>query len=82
MLITGVPMICKNASSKDPFYKYFVNRQEDEFWKLIQRKLNRKFPSDIITLINGMVCNNEDERSSLTDIFQNKWVQQEDLMEK
>jgi len=29
-----------------------------------------------------MVCNNEDERSSLTDIFQNKWVQQEDLMEK
>ena len=58
-------------TKEDEFYKYVIDENLDEFWKLVDS--DNHFSQDLKDLIQGMICYEPDKRFDIENIKSSKW---------
>ena len=61
----------EGPNKDDEFYKYIIEENWDEYWKLIDP--DNKFSQDFKYLIQGMICYEPSKRLNLEEIKSSKW---------
>ena len=58
-------------NKEDEFYKYIIEENWDEYWKLVDS--NNNFSQDLKNLIQGMICHEPNKRFNNEKIKSSKW---------
>ena len=61
----------EGPNKDDEFYKYIIEENWDEYWKLIDP--DNKFSQDFKYLIQGMICYEPNKRLNIEEIKSSKW---------
>ena len=64
-------------NKEDEFYKYIIDENWEEYWKLVDSKNN--FSQDLKTLIQGMICYEPNKRFNNEKIKSSKWFSNKDI---
>ena len=67
-------------NEEEALFTFYKEGKEEELWDLIESSLKRNFDYRLITLLNGMLCYEEDDRWSLIDIIKCEWFNNNDIM--
>jgi len=69
ILLAGYPPF-EEASEKDRWYKYIIQKNFTKFWRCHQ---NSAIPEGVKKLLEGMLCYDVSERLSIAQIMKNSW---------
>ncbi|CAD8176830.1 unnamed protein product [Paramecium pentaurelia] len=76
ILYTGSPPF-ESTFANDSLFQYFENNRQNEFW-IKQKRIYQKIPDlitdDFISLINGMLAPNPNQRFTLDQCMQHPWT--------
>ena len=61
----------EDPNKDDEFYKYIIEENWDEYWKLIDP--DNKFSQEFKNLIQGMICYEPNKRLNIEEIKSSKW---------
>ncbi|EAR84943.1 kinase domain protein (macronuclear) [Tetrahymena thermophila SB210] len=74
-MVNGFPPYYKKAIATDPYYRFFVEKRTHVYWSCLQRKYNKNYSNEFMSLVTGMLAYNPQERIDLQMIKSHPWYQ-------
>lgn len=62
------------AAVHDVYYRNFIRKDQDQFWKVISPKLDMEVSKEFKSLINAIFTYEADQRIKMEDIFNHEWM--------
>ena len=69
------------AKSSDEVYNLIMEKNYDKFWVKVNKK-KANIPTDLKSLIQGMLCLDNKQRLSIDEVISNKWLNHKPILEK
>lgn len=62
------------ANKDDPLYRNIIQKNYQKYWQFFESKLQTPIPEDFKELVQGILASKPDERYSLVEIEQSKYL--------
>ncbi len=72
MVTGGIPF--GKAGVQDAYFRHFVRKDPDGYWKIIEPKLNIQLSKEFKSLLNSIFTYDPDKRATIDEIFEHEWL--------